>query len=418
MRTVAENSRSKFTPKRKGRVLLVAICILSFCLLLRAEPTHELRCTSDAIPQSYFSLNILFHPLTKVPWPSVPFGGWRLAHVNWADLQPERDHWYFDLLDKYALWGDAHHTEILMPLTFSPRWASATPDAETDSIPGLSGPPRDVEDWRTFVRTVATRYKGRIHTFEIWNEPNRKKSWTGSVDELVVLTREASKILKEVDPNNLVVSPPATSPAGLDYLEQFLRKGGGEYVDVIGYHFYTAHTDGPEAMVGMILQARRIMQQNGVGEKPLWDTEAGWLGNESFSSQKAAGFVSRAFILNWGAGAQRFYWYAWEDHHGTQIELVEKDNRTLTSAGQAFATTQEWIKGKVMTHCLTSANNNWICELRNNGVAEYLVWNTDGTRSFEISRDWHVQRYTTLQGQTSPISGDAVPIDIEPIFIQ
>jgi beta-glucosidase/6-phospho-beta-glucosidase/beta-galactosidase len=41
--------------------------------------------------------------------------------------------------------------------------------------------------WRTFVRAVATRYKGQIEAYEIWNEPNLKMFWTGSVEQLVTI---------------------------------------------------------------------------------------------------------------------------------------------------------------------------------------------------------------------------------------
>src|SRR5882672_950381 len=91
--------------------------------------------------------------------------------------------------------------------------------------------PKDLEDWRTFVRTIATRYKGRIHAYEIWNEPNVKRFWTGSIDQWVALTREASVIINSIDPQAIVVSPPATSFPGIKWLPEFLSKGG-QYVDV------------------------------------------------------------------------------------------------------------------------------------------------------------------------------------------
>jgi hypothetical protein len=397
---------------------LLLVALLTFGMVNFADSQRTLTPSQEPIPPSYFDLNILFHPLTKVPWPAVPFGGWRLSHVNWADLQPQEGAFYWDLLDKYANWGEQHHTEILMTLTFSPQWASQTPDAVTDSKPGISGAPRDMELWRTYVRAVATRYKGRIHEFEIWNEPNRKKSWTGDMDTLITMTREASRILKEVDPNNLVISPPPTGPESIGFFKDFLSKGGAKYTDIIGYHFYVAHSDGPEAMVTLIQQVKDAMHQYNVGEKPLWDTEAGWLGPDFFPDDKQSAYVARAYILNWAARVDRFYWYAWEDHHGTQIELVQKDNSTLTAAGRAFVTIQDWLKGSVMKRCLTSENKNWICEIDRGESSQYIVWNTDGDRSFRLSKDWRVSKVTQLAGGTSPIQGDSIQIGIQPVLIQ
>ncbi len=305
-----------------------------------------------------------------------------------------------------------------MILTFSPRWASRTPDAETDTTPGISGAPRDMEDWRTFVRTVATRYRGRIHEYEIWNEPNRLKSWTGDVDTLVDMTEEAAKILKEVDTHNLVISPPPTGPSGVAFLREFLSKGGGKHVDIIGYHFYVPRTDSPEAMVPLIQQVRATMIQFGVDHKPLWDTEAGWLGPDFFPDDQQSAYVARAFILNWAAGVDRFYWYAWESHRGSQIELTGSNNTTLTPAGTAFATIQQWLMGSVMKSCVTSDNHNWFCQMDRNGKTEYIVWNSLGQASFRISSDWHVSQITQLNGSVNSIRSDSIPINGQPVLLQ
>jgi hypothetical protein len=367
-------------------------------------------------------MNILFHPLNNVPWPSAPLGGWRTSHVNWADIQLKKDQWYFDLLDKYVNWSLTHHTEILMPLTYTPRWASSTPDAPTDveqgNPPGLSGPPRDMEDWKIFVRTVATRYKGRIHNWEIWNEPNRPQSWTGSADTMVEMTRGASRILKEIDPDNLVVSPAPTGVYGLPFLDKFLSKGGGQYVDVIGYHFYVGHEDAPEAMVSLIDKVKTTMQRYGLGNKPLWNTEAGWLGPTSLSPELGAAYVARAYILNWADGVSRFYWFAWENHHGTQIELTERDNAGLTAAGKAFATTQAWMTGAAMIRCAGSADGTWVCDLRNRNGAFHIVWNTKGDTMLPVPEEWHASYINALSGGTTAIHGNSITVGVQPVMVQ
>ncbi|MGL4502111.1 MAG: GH39 family glycosyl hydrolase, partial [Planktothrix sp.] len=185
-------------------------------------------------------------PITEhTPWPSVPIPTWRLvaAYVEWFALEPQKGEWNFEILDKSLELAEKHQVEPLMYLGFSPRWASQRPDEPSAYGPGKAAPPQNIEDWRNYVRTVATRYKGRIHYYELWNEPNGyKRFYTGTVAEMVELSREAYQILKEVDPTITVVSPSATgdwgSSPGVEWLEEFLSQGGGDYADVIGYHFY------------------------------------------------------------------------------------------------------------------------------------------------------------------------------------
>ncbi len=58
------------------------------------------------------------------------------------------------------------------------------------------------------------------------------------MEQMIALVREAHQIIKSVDPSAILVSPSETSDYGLPWLSEFLSEGGGQYVDVIGYHFY------------------------------------------------------------------------------------------------------------------------------------------------------------------------------------
>jgi len=366
-------------------------------------------------------MNIMFHPLNRVPWPAAPIGGWRMAHVFWADIQLEPNRWYFDLLDKYVGWSQAHHTELLMQLAYTPRWASSTPDAPTDvevtNPPGLSGAPRNMEDWQTFVRTIATRYKGRIHNWEIWNEPNRPQSWTGSVETLVEMTREAYIILKQIDPTCTVVSPAATEARGVAYLDSFLQKGGGQYVDVIGYHFYVSRDD-PETMVGLIDAVKKVMVKRGAGTKPLWSTEAGWLGPDMLPPDTQVAYLARAYILGWAFGVTRLYWFAWELHHGSRIELVGPDNGTLTPAGHAFVNIQAWMTGAVLTRCTGNSSGLWTCDLTGSGRNTHILWNVKGSAQFQLPPEWNAKELDSLNGNRAAVEGKSIEVGAQPVLIQ
>ncbi|QNI33064.1 endo-1,4-beta-xylanase [Alloacidobacterium dinghuense] len=374
------------------------------------------------IPSSYFSMNILFHPKNHVPWPSVPLGGWRTWHVNWADIQEQPNNFDFSLLDKYVNWSQEHHTEILMHLSYTPRWASSTPNAPTDvevtKPPGLSGPPRNMEDWRTFVRTVATRYKGRIHNWELWNEPNRPQSWNGSVETMVQMSREAYTTLKQIDPTCTVVSPAAEEAKGVEFLDAFLSKGGGQYADVIGYHFYVGANAPPEAMVTLINSVKAVMAERGLSSKPLWDTEAGWLGNTMLPPETGAAWLARAYILNWAAGVSRFYWYAWEIQHGTQIELVGPDNATLKPAGVAFATIQKWMTGAVLTGCSGARDGLWTCAFQRENSVSHVMWSAAKETTVPVPPAWQAHEVEALNGNRTQIQSNPITVGIAPVLIQ
>ena len=248
--------------------------------------------------------------------------------MTWPDLEPGKGQWHFENLDRSLALAEAHHAGVLLTLGLTPRWASARPQEPSGYAPGFAAEPKDIEDWRVFVRTVATRYKGRIHAYEIWNEPNVKKFWTGNIDQLAALTREASIIIHGIDPQAIVVSPPATGFPGIKWLPEFLGKAG-QYVDVIGYHFYLTPRP-PEATLQLVDAIKKVMTENGAQDKPLWDTEAGWLPPAQIDPDWGR-LPARDRTSFFGAdGVQRFYWYAWDSHTSVALQTTEKDNQTLT----------------------------------------------------------------------------------------
>jgi hypothetical protein len=280
--------------------------------------------------------------------------------------------------------------------------------------PGFTAEPVSIDDWRNYVKTVTLRYKGRIQAYEIWNEPNLPDYWSGTTDQMLTLTREASQIIRSADPQAMVVSPSATADYGIPWLGEFLKKGGGQYVDVIGFHFYVnPHTLLPEDMLPVIQHVHEVLADNGLANKPVWNTETGWLEPAKFDSDElAAGFLARAFILSWAAGIQRFYWYGW-DNQFMAIVTYKESARTITPAGSAYKIVEQWLVGTMMQSCTSTSDYTWTCQLNRPGKKEWIVWNTHGSHKFEVPRTWSVTSSTRLLQDSHPLTGSSV--DIGPV---
>ena len=110
-----------------------------------------------------------------------------------------------------------------------------------------NGPPDNHQDFGDFVYAVASRYRGRIRAYQIWNEPNLAREWGGrspNAAEYVQLLRVAYGRIKEADPNAMVITagltPTGTQPPEAVPDDQYLRRmyqAGlkGSY-DVLGAH--------------------------------------------------------------------------------------------------------------------------------------------------------------------------------------
>ncbi len=316
--------------------------------------------------------------------------------------------------------AEAHNVEVLLTLGQSPAWASARPSEPSPYKPGAAAEPANIEDWRNYVRSVATRYKGRIHYYEIWNEPNLSEFYTGTVDQMVTLAREAYAILKEVDPTVKVVSPSVTMAAGIPWLGQYFIKGGATYADIIGYHFYV-FPDLPEAMVPVINNVRQTMTKYGISNKPLWDTEAGWSRPKLFSSDsEASAYVARSYILNWATGVDRLFWYAWDNHWWVTLEMTQSDSTTLKPAAIAYREVQKWIVGAKLLSCDLDSQGTWLAQIaRDNGYKGFIIWNPDKTINFAIPTEYNVRQMKDLAGTITNITGASLlSVGMEPILLE
>jgi hypothetical protein len=410
--------------------LVLSLMVRSSCA--GGDQTISRNVWSETIPESYFGMHI--HKAARAGsfrltqgrasrditrWPSIPFGTWRLwdAGVDWAELEPSENRWDFDLLDSYVELAEQHHVEILLTLGQTPRWTSARPDEERVYDNGNASEPLDIETWKIYVATVAKRYRGRSRLYEIWNEPNLQDFYTGNIQNLVELTKEASEVLHQIDPKILVVSPSVTR--GPRYMDDLLALGMGKYVDIIGFHFYVHGK--PEDALPLAEQLKQALSARGLTSKPIWDTEQGWgqwKDSVELNPDEAANFVARAYIVNWLSGIRRLYWYSWDNHWWVRLDLTEADNLTETSAALAYRTIHRWLLGASIDRYTIGSDGTWSCHLTRNGIHMWIAWNPQRSVAFRIPREWNVSMMEKLSGSSYNIPADIVPLNGSPILFR
>lgn len=254
------------------------------------------------VPPAYFGTHV--HHAVNLKSAQAESGAgavriWDSSQSQWFQVQkrrprPGQKNHEWGALDERVSLASQKGQELLMVLGgYAPAWASMPEGANEASLPEChrcSENPTRLSDWQNWVADVAGRYKGRsIRAWETWNEPNfpPKHPWCpdeqacrsglgsfykGTPEQLLVLQNEAARIVRQVDPGAWVVSP-GISHHHRNYLDYFLRIGGGREVDAIGYHFYLEGL--PESLMPHALSIRLLMKDHGVGGKPLWNTEGG-----------------------------------------------------------------------------------------------------------------------------------------------
>lgn len=394
---------------RRPLIVLAGMCLLVGLIwgrpLLASAPVLQTLPTRP-IPAALFGLHVL-NLEHGGGWPTVPFAGWRTFNSAWAKLETRPGNWQFELLDRDMELARQHGIQPLLMLSSAPQWH---PISNHESFVDW------LVAWKGYVRRVVRRYRGRVAYYELWNEPNFRKGFPGSVEDLVAMCKVTYETIKQEDPAAQVVSPAlSNNNQALDYFSRFLALGGGNYCDVIGYHFYTAPRP-PEEALGCVAAIRSLMHRHGAASKPLWNTEAGWnivnhdlnrftepWAGEPLSDEVSGGYVARAYILAWASGIERYYWYAWGHRC---MGLSEYDGTTPKEAAFAYATIQEWLIGTTMVSCERTVKGFWVCQLQKpDGYCATIMWNPNGTSHFDIPPEWHVRRLKHLNGSETQATG-------------
>lgn len=381
--------------------------------------------TLKPLPANFFGMHI-HRADTTTRWPFVRFGTWRLwdAGVTWNNIETSRGQYRFEKLDLLVSKAIEQGVEPVFVLGMTPQWASSRPYEQCPYGMGCSAEPSNMADWENFIRTLATRYKGRIRYYELWNEPKFSEFetatgafYSGKLSNLVEMGRVAARVLKEVSPSNRLITPGFTGEG--DRLERFLEAGGKEYCDVIAFHFYARN---PERMLVKIRTVQRIMSRQGVADRELWNTEQGYevvgpegmpgtMGFEVPDMETQAAYIPRSLALAGAAGVSRFYFYSWE-------RLLTENETVPTVGAHAYGVAVRWLKDTSIDSCRTEDDAVWVCSLRRKGRNAWMVWNAGTASAWTIPIDWNIHAYESADGQAGGLEQASIAIGQTPILLK
>jgi polysaccharide biosynthesis protein PslG len=185
--------------------------------------------------------------------------------------------WYRDRADFVVDAARARGLNVLVTVWRTPGWAN--------NHAGELAPPTSPADFGSFMSWLASRFRGRVSAYEIWNEPDSRDFFTGSTSQYVDLVRAAHPAVKSADPDaQVVLGGPIHN--NTDWLRSVYQAGAQGSFDVLATHPYMGPTDLPPEtpdvggrniyLLTHVAAVHDLMVSNGDGAKPIWFTELGW----------------------------------------------------------------------------------------------------------------------------------------------
>lgn len=190
----------------------------------------------------------------------------------WDAMEPEPGRYDWGFWDDFVQLATTEYNLRLIPyVCYTPKWAA------TDAGENFwRSPPRDPADFGRFMNALVHRYGARIHTWELWNEPDNPATWVGTASQFAALVRAGSAAVRQADPQATVVLGGLAGE--LDFLAHLLKDEHlGPAVDVVNIHsYYETWHPGPIEHLPDYVGAASGLIRDTRGTQPLWMAGTGY----------------------------------------------------------------------------------------------------------------------------------------------
>jgi endo-1,4-beta-mannosidase len=345
----------------------------------------------------------------------------------WDAIESEPGQYDWTFWDRFVEMADEADIRLIPYICYTPRWAA---DAGGDER-FWRHPPKDPSQFAQFVTILVNRYKDRIQSWELWNEPDNPDYWVGTIEQYAQLVKAGSQAVRAADPSAVVVLGGVAWE--LDFVERLLRDHDlSRSVDVINVHSYfeTWSPDPLEFLPQYVGRLREIIQRYG-DHQQIYMAEVGYSSYRHGAAVSSAYWCAFDYEHSEAYQAQQLFktltllaadgdvalvaWYRINDLPDSQEVIGDVNNRHLglyrpdasaKPAAAALATFTRLMHGAWPIDALVSVNHSIDSDAqihafqRPNGNVVIVGWlqtNIRGNRPFTHGGDAHDRRKQSVR---------------------
>ncbi len=271
----------------------------------------------------------IFDPEKAYPYVAQSGVKWARLQSGWQRTEREKGVYNFDWLDKIVDKMIAMGVEPWLCLCYGNDLYS--PAAKT--VYGAVGiPPIHTEEektaWANYVKATVQHFKGRIHYYEVWNEPDGEWCWKHGPDpiEVAEFNKATAIVCKETDPTCEVIG--LSLCYKLAFAAEFAKTGVLDYLDGIAYHAYCVEEEEWQSLYDFM---DRMRKEYGKPNLKIFQGEsgtqsrhdgAGALRGATWTPLKQAKFLLRHLITDLGNNVEFTSYF-------TCVDMIEALNGTV-----------------------------------------------------------------------------------------
>ena len=353
-------------------------------------------------------------------------GGIRLWDdaVKWGQINTADGVYDWSGLDKWLDRASGQNMDVLYTFGDTPQFATQgpppgmclTPSGYSCMVPSdvnADGTGSDAY-FSNFVTAIVTHAAGRIAYYELWNEPDCTCFFNGTTAQLVRMSKDASAIIRALDPNAKILSPSYHQYSMTTKFDDYVAQGGAAYFDIVNVHMRGLKTDNasPEYFLDVYGTVQSELASRNLTSLPVWDDEHGILEGQGLADpDELAGYVARSAILRAGVGLQRQYVYTWDSAPPYGLQGNQ--------SGTAWNEVAKWLIGHSISAC-TASGTIYTCQVDNGQI----VWDSAQSCSggaCTTSKYTYPTKYNSYRSMSNSkansLTGSTVQVGYKPIFL-
>lgn len=191
--------------------------------------------------------------------------------ISWNKVEKVKGVFDFTQTDKWVNDAVSKGMQIVSLLCFSNSLYNGGQDIKV-------GPAtqEQLDAYVNYVEQVVSRYKGKINTFELWNEPNIS-FWQPepNVSDYARLVKAASLTIRRINPDAVIIAGSVANQNGPQYLDDMFLQEVYPYIDAVSFHPYIYPNDPDTSYEAKLKSYTDITKKYGAW-KDQNITEVGW----------------------------------------------------------------------------------------------------------------------------------------------